>query len=443
MQTTVKRIKMGQKLGKYRLERKLGEGGFATVYQAMDTIEGLRVALKIPFPRLVDADLLQTFRHEVRLSANLEHPNILPIKNADFIDGHFVVAYPLGDETLAERMQRRMSLKATLDFAEQMLSAVDYAHSHRIIHCDIKPENLILFPDNKLMLTDFGIAKIALETIDATGSGTLGYMAPEQAMGKPSFRSDVFSMGLIIYRMLSGRLPEWPYEWPPPGFDRLRGRIHPDMIGLIQRAIEMNPVKRYRDADQMHATFKRARTRTLAYWARQRPAKNGTRSKKRKDKDWQSVRHRQFLRLHGKELEVKYTCTKCAGPVAENMQFCPWCAKERKKHTGTTQYPQKCPRCRRGLKLDWRFCPWCFGAGFNVQTTREFSDKRYTARCKNPKCERKSLMPFMRYCPWCRRKVKSKWIIPEVQDKCSGCSWGIVKSFWSYCPWCGKSTSKR
>jgi serine/threonine protein kinase len=97
-----------------------------------------------------------------------------------------------------------------------MIEAVAYAHRQRIIHCDIKPENFILFPDNRLRLTDFGIARVAQNTVAGSGSGTVGYMAPEQAMGKPSMRSDVFSLGLVIYRMLTGQLPEWPFEWPPP-----------------------------------------------------------------------------------------------------------------------------------------------------------------------------------------------------------------------------------
>ena len=117
--------------------------------------------------------------------------------------------------------------------------------------------------------------------------------------------------------------------------------------------------------------------------------------------------------------------------------FCPWCGDSRERHDGGTQFPQCCPRCHRGMKLDWAYCPWCFGPGFEVQTTRHYSDRRYVARCTNEECERRLLMPFMRYCPWCRRKVRKHWPLPNTKDACPSCHWGLAKDFWSFCPWCG------
>lgn len=271
-------FKVKQRLDKYRIERKIAEGGFAAVYQAFDTIEGVRVALKVPHAHLITPLALQAFRREVRLAASLDHPNILPLKNASFIDGHFVVVFALGEETLADRLRRRLSLETSLDFTEQMLEAAAYAHDRRIIHCDIKPENLILFPGNRLRLTDFGIARVALKTIKASGSGTVGYIAPEQAVGRPSLRSDVFSLGLIIYRMLAGFLPEWPYRWPPPGIERLRRKTHPDMIKWLRKAIEPDPRHRFEDARQMLNAYKRLKPRVLRYaLARRSAAANGIR----------------------------------------------------------------------------------------------------------------------------------------------------------------------
>jgi len=427
-------LRAGQKLGKYRIERRLADGAFAAVYKAVDTIEGVRVALKVPHAHLVTGDVLEDFRNEVRLMAKLDHANILPLKDASFIDGHFVLAFPLGERTLADRLQRRMSLGTALDYADQMLEAVAHAHSRRVIHCDVKPENFVLFGDNRLRLTDFGISKVARRTVRASGSGTVGYVAPEQAMGKPSFRSDVFSLGLVLYRMLSGRLPEWPYEWPPPGFDRIRGRLHPDLVGLLQRAMELNPRKRFKDAGQMLAAFRRVKRR-----AARRGGEKGQRKTRRAARsDWQTARRRQFQREHGKLLETRFACHRCGGPVAEPMQACPWCGAARSVHRDETLFPAQCPRCGRGMKLDWVYCPWCYGPGFEPTSAREYTDVRYVARCANPKCRRKLLMPFMRYCPWCRRKVRRKWKLPGTNDTCPSCGWGVFASFWEYCPWCGK-----
>lgn len=269
-------FKTNQRLDKYRIERKIAEGGFATVYQALDTIEGVRVALKIPHPHLVNANVLAAFRREVRLAATLDHANILPLKNASFIDGHFVIVFALGDRTLADRLRSRLSLETALDYAEQMLEAVAYAHDRWIIHCDIKPENLILFPGNRLRLTDFGIARIVLKTVKASGSGTVGYIAPEQAVGRPSFRSDVFSLGLIIYRMLTGYLPEWPYRWPPPGIERLRRKAHPELIAWLRKAIEPDSRNRFQDARHMLNAYKRIKARSLRYAQTRRAASAST-----------------------------------------------------------------------------------------------------------------------------------------------------------------------
>jgi eukaryotic-like serine/threonine-protein kinase len=266
-----------QRLGKYRIERKLASGGFAVVYRAMDTIEGVRVALKIPHAAVMNGDVLKEFRQEARLTAGLEHPNILPLKNAAFIDDHFVIAFPLGEKALDERLRSRMSFETKMSFARQMIDAVAYAHRQRIIHCDIKPENFILFADNRLRLTDFGIAKIAYDrTVKASGSGTIGYIAPEQAMGKPTLRSDVFSLGLVLYRMFSGQLPEWPYRWPQPGYDRLRGKVHPSLIAFLRKAIDVSPRRRFRDAAQMQEAFNALEESAQRYAAAKRRQRRET-----------------------------------------------------------------------------------------------------------------------------------------------------------------------
>ena len=255
-----KALRVRQRLGKYRIQSKLGNGSFAVVYSAMDTIEGRRVALKIPHEDLVGEATIRDFRHEIRTVAKLDHPNILQLKDASFIDDKLVIALPLGIQTLTERMQKRASTMQIVGWFEQILDAVAFAHRHKIIHCDIKPDNIILFDDGEVRLADFGIARIAKKTVKGSGSGTLGYMSTEQAMGKPSFRSDVFATGLIGYRMLTGRLPEYPFDWPPPGYTKLRGKVHPKMIALLKRALDPDSRRRYRDAEKMHDAWGLIRT---------------------------------------------------------------------------------------------------------------------------------------------------------------------------------------
>lgn len=436
--TSVKRrprktLRAKQKLGKYTIEKKLGEGGFATVYQARDEIEGIKVALKIPHPHLVTGAAMEDFRREVRMVAQLEHTNILPLKTAQFVSDHFVIVSSLGLMTLEDRIARRLPIDLALDFARQMLASVAYAHSQRIIHCDIKPDNFILFEGNRLRLTDFGVSKVAQRTLRASGAGTLGYMAPEQAMGRPSFRSDVFALGLGMYRMFSGRLPEYPFDWPPPGHRQLCEKLHPALIELMRRSMELAPQRRFADAEAMLAAFNRIKSP-------RRPRATAKRSTKssRRSADWKTIQRRQFLQEFGKALETKHNCTQCGGPVSEPMQGCPWCGKQRLAHEGTTDFPQQCPRCNRGMKLDWEYCPWCYGPGFEPSSNRQFTDVRYTGRCQNSKCTRKVLMPWMRYCPWCRRKSRRKWKIPESTHTCGHCGWGVVAGYWSHCPWCCK-----
>lgn len=434
-------VKVRQKLGKYRIERRLAEGGFATVYKAYDSVAGVSVALKVPHESYATKAMLEDFRKEVRLAARLDHPNVLPVKDAGFVDGVFVIASPLGTESLADRLQRRISSRRLVSYADQMLEAVAYAHKCRVMHCDIKPENLILFPADRLRLADFGIARVAQRTLQASGSGTVGYIAPEQAMGKPSIRSDVFSLGLVLYRMFSGQLPEWPFRWPLPGLDRLRGTLHPDAIKFLRRALDVDYYRRYADAVRMLAAYRRVRRHFLRSAAKRAKRRRITRPIAHDN--WKTVQRRAFLRRYGAVLEVHASCHRCSGPVAEAMQMCPWCGVKRRVSRDEHRFRASCPRCKRSLKTDWRFCPWCYGAAVNLDSLFRHSDYRYVGRCHNSACQGRQLMPFMRYCPWCRRKVQRRWAIEGSRDRCSRCGWGVVLEHWSFCSWCGKHLGRR
>ena len=406
---------------------RIASGPLADVYRAYDTIQKRRVALKIPKADTHTGH--EEFLHEVQVATRLQHPNILSVLNASYIDGHFVIAMELGEESLADRIERRISTARALDLAGQAIAALAYAHERKIIHCDIKPENYILFPGNQLKLCDFGFAKISLRTLKASGSGTIDYIAPEQAMGRPKFQSDVFSLGLVLYRLLSGKLPEWPFEWPLVGHERLTSKVRPELVEMLRKAIQLDPAKRYRDAVQMMSAFEQLQSHA------RRQKLTRSRGNRKVGPTWRRMQWREFQRQYRKVLETRHQCRHCEGPVAENMQACPWCGFDNPARSSESSMPSSCPRCERGVKNDWDYCPWCYGPGFVEETTRRYPDKRYSARCSNKRC-RGRLMPFMRYCPWCRMKVRKAWKLQGSRHRCKACGWGIAREFWNYCAWC-------
>jgi len=420
-------LRARQKIGKYRILGRIANGPQADVYKAFDTVHNARVALKLP--HVESPGSMDDVLHEVRVAVRLDHPNILTVQNADYIGEHFVIAMELGVESLADRVERRISTASALNLAGQALAALAHAHEHNIIHCDIKPENYILFPDNQLKLADFGFAKRVLRTLKASGSGTIDYIAPEQAMGRPKFQSDVFSVGLVLYRLFSGKLPEWPFEWPLAGDDRLRARVRPEFVDFLKRAIQLNPNHRYKDAIQMYSAFEALQSKA------RRQRRSGSRRRSREASSWRHIQWREFQKRYRQALQTRHQCRRCEGPVAEAMQACPWCGVEHPSRGVESPMPANCPRCARGVKSDWDYCAWCYGPGFEAETNRRYADKRYTAKCENARC-RGPLMPFMRYCPWCRKKVRKPWSIRGSKKKCPACSWGIASDFWNFCAWC-------
>jgi len=420
-------LRARQIVGKYRILRRIASGPLADVYRAFDTIHKTHVALKIPKSGNHTGD--EDFLREVQVAAKLKHPNILSVLNASYIDDYFVIAVELGQESLADRLERRISTARALDLAGQALAALAHAHEHRIIHCDIKPENFILFADNQLKLADFGFAKLSLRTLKASGSGTIDYIAPEQAMGRPKFQSDVFSMGLVLYRLFSGKLPEWPFDWPAVGHERLLKRVRPEFAEMLRKAMQIDPARRYRDAMQMQAEFERLQSH--ARRQKRAKAKNGSRG----GSSWRQLQWREFQRTYRQALHTVHGCRHCEGPVSDSMQACPWCGFDNPARGSESSLPSSCPRCERGVKNDWNYCSWCYGPGFVEETNRRYPDKRYKARCRNQRC-RGPLMPFMRYCPWCRTKVRRPWKLTGSRHSCKACQWGIAKEFWNFCAWC-------
>jgi serine/threonine-protein kinase len=203
--------------GRYRLERELGAGGMATVYLAHDLKHDRKVALKVLRPELAAVLGAERFVQEIRTTAALQHPHILPLFDSGAADGflYYVMPYIQG-ETLREKLNRetQLGVAEAVQIAREVADALDYAHRHGVIHRDIKPENILLH-DGRPMVADFGIAlavsAAAGGRMTETGLslGTPHYMSPEQATAEKEItgRSDVYSLASVLYEMLAGQPP--------------------------------------------------------------------------------------------------------------------------------------------------------------------------------------------------------------------------------------------
>src|SRR5918998_3043917 len=208
--------------GRYRILRKLGSGGMANVYLAEDEDLGRQVAIKILNDRhAADDQFVERFRREAKNAAGLSHPNIVQIYDRGEAEGTYYIAMEyLGGRTLKEAVADRQPLpiREAIDYARQILAALRFAHRNGIVHRDIKPHNVLVDSEGRVKVTDFGIARAGGTQMTEAGSiiGTAQYLSPEQARGSPvDQRSDIYSLGVVLYELLTGKLPytgETPLE---------------------------------------------------------------------------------------------------------------------------------------------------------------------------------------------------------------------------------------
>jgi len=430
-------LRKGGRLGKYLLEKRLGRGGFAEVWRATDTVEKRRVALKVAHSEAIDEFGRAQIEQEARIAASLHHPHIVSIRNADWVGGRFVMAWDLAEKSLAEFKKARRSPRVALDIMRQIAEGLAYAHGCRLMHRDVKPGNILIFEDGTAALGDFGASCFA-KPIGQTYSevGTLGYLAPEQAYGRPVYASDIFSWGVITYELLTGVLLRWPFEWPPEGYDRLRRKVSPSMIPVLRRAVQFQPKKRYQEAGTLHRELVKA----LADMAPEPAGKAPVRRRKRRTKpvpDPLAVAAELFRRRHGNRLDLRYRCARCQGPISEAMSYCPWCGASDNSLIEVTTYPLVCYACERGVRPEWNFCPWCFQGRFESNGRPPRKDPKAVRSCTRPGCSGE-LRPFMRYCPMCKQRPRRPWTDPELGGRCPRCRWAVAHAFWRYCPWCGR-----
>ncbi|HET8834720.1 MAG TPA: protein kinase [Gemmatimonadales bacterium] len=256
--------------GHYRLEDEIGAGGMATVFLAHDLRHDRRVAVKVLRPELAAVIGAERFLAEIKLTANLQHPHILPLFDSGEADSflYYVMPFVQG-ESLRDRLRREKQLPVedAVRIAREVADALDYAHRHGVIHRDIKPENILLH-DGRALVADFGIALAASKAggtrMTETGMslGTPHYMSPEQAMGEREItaRSDVYALGAVLYEMLSGDPPftgstaqavvaRVVTEAPRPLLPQ-RHTIPPQVEAAVLKALEKLPADRFASAAQ-------------------------------------------------------------------------------------------------------------------------------------------------------------------------------------------------
>lgn len=428
-------LRRGSMLGKYRLERRLGRGSYATVWKARDTVENRYIALKVVEPQIEDEFGRAGIEREARIASRLLHPNILTVRNADWVDGLFVLATDLARTSLGDYPGARRSSRIALQVIRDVAAGLAYAHSQRVLHLDLKPENIMIFPDRRAVIGDFGTSRFVRgATKTCIEAGTLGYMAPEQAYGKGYFASDVFSLGLIAYEVITGVLPSWPFDWPPGGYARFRERVPEPVRNVLRKAAEFDPLRRYPDAITMQKALERA-------WAKVENAPRRRSSQRRRKRTSApsplAVHAEAFRRVHGKGLALRFSCHRCEGPISEAMRHCPWCGASDNSFRRISDYPLVCPDCERGVRREWNACPWCYAGRIVGNGRKPPPDTRAERGCAARGCNGE-LRPFMRYCPMCKRKTRRVWSHPDLPDRCPRCRWPTSKAFLRFCPWCGR-----
>ena len=259
---------------RYVIKRKLGSGGMADVYLAEDQELGRRVALKLLNDRHAsDEQFVERFRREAQSAAGLNHPSIVSIFDRGYAESTYYIAMEFLDgRTLKELLIRNgpTPVPIAIDYARQILGALSFAHRNGIVHRDIKPHNIIVGSDGRLKVTDFGIARSGASQMTEAGSivGTAQYLSPEQARGAPvDPRSDLYSLGIVLYEMLTGHVPftgDTPVEIAmkhlsqvPEPPSKLRPDVPHDLDAIVMRALAKDPDQRYESAEEMDADLAR------------------------------------------------------------------------------------------------------------------------------------------------------------------------------------------
>ncbi len=270
-------LSAGSRLGPYEVLVLLGAGGMGEVYRARDTRLGREVAIKLVHPRFAaDAEQLRRFEQEARAASQLDHPNILVVHDLGSREGSpYIVSELLEGEPLREKLGTPLPPKKAIEYAVQVAHGLAAAHEKGIVHRDLKPENLFVTKDGRIKILDFGIAKLVQPSIPSVSlteaataapptdpgvvMGTVSYMSPEQVQGKAvDQRSDLFSLGVILYEMLAGRRPfkkQTAVETmtailreEPPELSETNRAVSPGLERIVRHCLEKEPSSRFQSA---------------------------------------------------------------------------------------------------------------------------------------------------------------------------------------------------
>jgi serine/threonine protein kinase len=298
---------------RYRLQRRIGTGGMASVHEGEDTLLGRRVAVKLLHPQYVsDASFLARFEREARSVANLVHPGIVNVYDVgrDGEQCYIVMEFVEGRSVKEMLSSESFGVDRTIDIGVQVAKALDYAHHSGVVHRDVKPHNVIVTPRGGAKLVDFGIATVkGSSSVTESGAvlGTVHYVAPEQARGQPATpATDIYSLGCVLYEMATGRLPfdgDTPLDIAtkhvssepiPPS--RVNARVTPALERAILHAMQKDPARRPRDAGELARellAFDNVDTQTTTYVPRQPvEATTARRTAEPVESLWESVNFR-------------------------------------------------------------------------------------------------------------------------------------------------------